>query len=55
MHQLYQEFKRTVMRVRPGARRRLGPDVDAQAAPLAFPCTFPIKVMGRREAGSRRR
>jgi uncharacterized protein len=26
-------------------------DVDAQVAPLAFPCPFPIKVMGRREGG----
>jgi putative lipoic acid-binding regulatory protein len=25
--------------------------VDAQDAPLAFPCAFPIKVMGRREGG----
>jgi len=25
--------------------------VDAQVAPLAFPCAFPIKVMGRREGG----
>ena len=25
--------------------------MDAQAAPLAFPCTFPIKVMGRRDDG----
>jgi len=25
--------------------------VEAEAAPLAFPCAFPIKVMGRREAG----
>jgi putative lipoic acid-binding regulatory protein len=25
--------------------------VDAQVAPLAFPCPFPIKVMGRREGG----
>ena len=25
--------------------------MDAQAAPLAFPCAFPIKVMGRREGG----
>jgi len=26
-------------------------NVDAQVAPLAFPCPFPIKVMGRREGG----
>ncbi|HEV8094399.1 MAG TPA: DUF493 domain-containing protein [Burkholderiales bacterium] len=26
-------------------------DVDAQVAPLAYPCPFPIKVMGRREGG----
>jgi len=25
--------------------------VDAHVAPLAFPCPFPIKVMGRREGG----
>ena len=25
--------------------------MDAQDAPLAFPCAFPIKVMGRREGG----
>ena len=25
--------------------------MDAQVAPLAFPCPFPIKVMGRREGG----
>jgi len=25
--------------------------VDTQAAPLAFPCTFPIKILGRREGG----
>ena len=25
--------------------------MDAQASPLAFPCAFPIKVMGRREGG----
>ena len=25
--------------------------MDAQVAPLAFPCAFPIKVMGRREGG----
>ena len=25
--------------------------MDAQGAPLAFPCPFPIKVMGRREGG----
>jgi len=25
--------------------------VDAQVAPLAFPCPFPIKVLGRREGG----
>jgi len=26
-------------------------DVDAQAALLAYPCPFPIKVLGRREPG----
>ena len=26
-------------------------DVDAQVAPLAFPCPFPIKVMGRHQGG----
>ena len=25
--------------------------MDAQDAPLAFPCAFPIKIMGRREGG----
>ena len=25
--------------------------MDAQDAPLAFPCAFPIKVMGRRQGG----
>lgn len=25
--------------------------MEALAAPLAFPCPFPIKVMGRREGG----
>jgi len=25
--------------------------VQTEAAPLAFPCAFPIKVMGRREGG----
>jgi putative lipoic acid-binding regulatory protein len=25
--------------------------VETAAAPLAFPCAFPIKVMGRRESG----
>ena len=25
--------------------------MDAQVAPLAFPCPFPIKVMGRRQGG----
>jgi putative lipoic acid-binding regulatory protein len=25
--------------------------VQTEAAPLAFPCAFPIKVMGRRESG----
>ena len=25
--------------------------MDAQVAPLAFPCPFPIKVLGRREGG----
>ena len=25
--------------------------MDAQVAPLAYPCPFPIKVMGRREGG----
>ncbi|MDA8107307.1 MAG: DUF493 domain-containing protein [Betaproteobacteria bacterium] len=27
------------------------PTAPAREAPLAFPCRFPIKVMGRREAG----
>ena len=25
--------------------------MEIEAAPLAFPCAFPIKVMGRREGG----
>ncbi len=25
--------------------------METEAAPLAFPCAFPIKVMGRREGG----
>ena len=25
--------------------------MEAEAAPLAFPCLFPIKIMGRREGG----
>ena len=25
--------------------------MEPEAAPLAFPCAFPIKVMGRREGG----
>ena len=40
---------------RPGARRRLGMDVDAQVALIEYPCEFPIKVMGRRRPASRRR